>query len=145
MPFSPFSFSVCSYFIPEDGDTEAYLNVFLAPKPRQHGMPPTLGQVKESFPLPGRYHFRFKSPLVPGGDREKGGMAVWMDCVHDSQMIPTWKNSIIAKVSRVAVDDDDDDDDDFPSARAPPPQQQTAPPPPPTSSYGIVGTTLRCL
>lgn len=95
-------------------------------------MPPTLGQVKDSFPLPGRYHFRFKSPLVPGGDREKGGMAVWMDCVHDSQAIPTWRNSIIAKVSRIAVEeDDDDDDDDFPSAPpAIPQQRQTAPPPP---------------
>jgi len=133
IPFSHSSFS--SYFIPEDGDSEYYPNVFLAPKPRQQGMPPTLGQVKDSFPLPGRYHFRFKSPLVPGGDREKGGMAVWMDCVHDSQMIPTWKNSIIAKVSRVAVEEeDDDDDDDFPSSshHAPPPQQQhqAAPPPP---------------
>lgn len=87
-------------------------------------MPPTLGQVKESFPLPGRYHFRFKSPLVPGGDREKGGMAVWMDCVHDSQAIPTWRNSIVAKVSRVAVEEDDDDDDDFPSAAPAPVQQQ---------------------
>lgn len=99
-------------------------------------MPPTLAQVKESFPLPGRYHFRFKSPLVPGGDREKNGMAVWMDCVHDSQAIPTWRNSIIAKVSRVAVEEDDDDDDDFPSSHhhaAPQQQQQqqqhqTAPP-----------------
>lgn len=124
---------VHSYFIPEDGDTESYPNVFLAPKPRQQGMPPSLGQVKESFPLPGRYHFRFKSPLVPGGDREKGGMAVWMDCVHDSQAIPTWRNSIIAKVSRVAVDDDDDDDDDFPSSShgAPPVQQHQAPAPAP--------------
>jgi hypothetical protein len=64
-------------------------------------------------------------------------MAVWMDCVHDSQMIPTWQNSIIAKVARVAVEEeDDDDDDDFATpARAPvlPPKQQTrtAPPPPP--------------
>lgn len=125
--------SCCSYFIPEDGDIEGYPNVFLAPKPRQQGMPPTLAQVRESFPLPGRYHFRFKSPLVPGGDREKGGMAVWMDCVHDSQAIPTWRNSIIAKVSRVAVEEDDDDDDDFPSAAptpVPPKQRQAAPPPP---------------
>lgn len=55
-------------------------------------------------------------------------MAVWMDCVHDSQMIPTWKNTIIAKVSRVAVEDEEDDDDDFP---APTPQQKHVTPPPP--------------
>jgi hypothetical protein len=63
-------------------------------------------------------------------------MAVWMDCVHDSQMIPTWQNSIIAKVSRVAVEEEDDDDDDFgtpaPAPAPVPPKQQTrtAPPPP---------------
>lgn len=93
-------------------------------------MPPTLGQVRESFPLPGRYHFRFKSPLIPGTDRDKGGMAVWMDCVHDSQMIPSWKGTIVAKVTRVAVDDDeDDDDDDFgrPVPVAAPTQQRAAP------------------
>jgi hypothetical protein len=55
-------------------------------------------------------------------------MAVWMDCVHYSQMIPTWKNTIIAKVSRVAVEDEEDDDDDFP---APTPQQKHVTPPPP--------------
>lgn len=59
---------------------------------------------------------------------------MWMDCVHDSQMIPTWQNSIIAKVARVAVEEEDDDDDDFgtPAPAPVPPKQQTrtAPPPP---------------
>lgn len=75
-------------------------------------MPPTLGEVKGAFPLPGHYHFRFKAPLVPGGDREKNGMAVWMDCVDDRQPIPVWQNGIIAKVTRIGLEDDDDDDDD---------------------------------
>jgi hypothetical protein len=101
-----------SYFIPEDGDEETQPNVFLAPKPRQPGTPPTLGQVKFAFPLAGTYHFRFKSPLFPGGDREKGAMAVWMDTTNDQMAVPTWKNSIVAKVTRVNVEDDDDDDDD---------------------------------
>jgi hypothetical protein len=101
-----------SYFIPEDGDEETQPNVFLAPKPRQPGTPPTLGQVKFAFPLPGTYHFRFKSPLFPGADREKGAMAVWMDTTNDQMPVPTWKNSIVAKVTRVNVEDDDDDDDD---------------------------------
>mmetsp|Transcript_18010 Transcript_18010/g.29843 ORF Transcript_18010/g.29843 Transcript_18010/m.29843 type:complete len:241 (-) Transcript_18010:145-867(-) len=101
-------------------------------------MPPTLGQVKSAFPLPGRYHFRFKSPLVPGGDREsKHNISVWMDCVDDRQPIPTWKNSIVAKVTRTSVeeeDDDDDDDEDFrgrtAAPPAPTPQQQHRPAPP---------------
>jgi hypothetical protein len=127
-----------SYFIPEDGDSELQPNVFLAPKPRQSGMPPTLGQVKNAFPLPGRYHFRFKSPLVPGGDHrdsKHSNLAVWMDCVDDRQPIPVFKNSIVAKVTRTSVEEDDDDDEESEeefrrAAAAPPaptPQRQQAP------------------
>jgi hypothetical protein len=100
------------YFIPEDGDEEAHPNVFLAPKPRQPGTPPLLGQVKDSFPLPGHYHFRFKSPLFPGADRDKGAMAVWMDATQDGAPVPTWKNAIIAKVTRLSMEEEDEDDDD---------------------------------
>uniref|UniRef100_A0A7S1Z6D0 DIX domain-containing protein n=1 Tax=Trieres chinensis TaxID=1514140 RepID=A0A7S1Z6D0_TRICV len=98
------------YFLPEDGDTESHPNVFLAPK-SAHGLPPTLGAIKSAFPLPGQYHFRFKSPLVPGGDREKGGLAVWLDCVEDDQPVGVWRNSIIAKVTRISFSDDEDDED----------------------------------
>ncbi|KAG7338337.1 DIX domain containing protein [Nitzschia inconspicua] len=100
------------YFIPEDGDSEMQPNVFLAPKPRHPGAPPTFGQLKDAFPLPGQYHFRFKAPLAPGTDREKGAMAVWMDVVDERQPVPTWQNGIIVKVTRVSMEDDDDDDDD---------------------------------
>jgi len=124
---------VIRYFIPEDGDSETYPNVFLAPKPRQSGLPPTLGEVKHAFPLPGRYHFRFKAPLTLGGDREKNPVAVWMDCVDEKQTIPVWKNTIVAKVTRIGVEEDelDDDDEDFrrpqetPPAAAPTPAAAT--------------------
>jgi hypothetical protein len=131
--------STASYFLPEDGDTELNPNVFLAPKPRQQGAPPTLGEVKHAFPLPGKYHFRFKSALVPGGDREKNCVAVWMDCVDDRQSIPMWRNAVIAKVTRISDEEEDDDDDEeetygsTPSHQshhqAPPPQQQATPAP----------------
>lgn len=131
------SFPITSYFLPEDGDTELNPNVFLAPKPRQQGAPPTLGEVKHAFPLPGKYHFRFKSPLVPGGDREKNCVAVWMDCVDDRQSIPVWRNAIIAKVTRISDQDEDDDDEEEETYRpshqshhqAAPPQQQATPAP----------------
>jgi len=115
--------------------------VFLAPKPRQAGYPPTLAEIKGNFPLPGRYHFRFKAPLVPGSDRDKGAMAVWMDVTDDRKHVPTWKSGIVAKVTRIGVeefDDDDDDDSDFARvaatnpvsnhtpAPAPPPQRQSS-------------------
>jgi hypothetical protein len=143
--------TLCRYFIPEDGDLEMQPNVFLAPKPRHAGSPPSLGQVRDSFPLPGQYHFRFKAPLAPGGDREKGAMAVWMDIVDERQPVPTWKNGIICKVTRVSMEDDDDDDDEdddahhhniaapapVPQQRAPPQQQQPPSRAPPSHASSV--------
>jgi len=103
------------YFIPEDGDTEEHPNIYLMPKPTQSGFSPRLGDIKDSFPVPGNYHFRFKSPLIPGTDREKGAISVWMDCVDDDQHVGVWRNTIFAKVTRINMNDDYDDydDDDF--------------------------------
>ncbi|KAL3907592.1 MAG: hypothetical protein SGARI_003465, partial [Bacillariaceae sp.] len=131
------------YFIPEDGDLESQPNVFLAPKPRHAGAPPSLGQVKDSFPLPGQYHFRFKAPLAPGGDREKGAMAVWMDMVDERQPVPTWKNGIVVKATRISMEDDEDDDDDDHHHHAPAPQRQPAPAParaPPSHASSVAST-----
>lgn len=141
--FDSFILVVPSYFLPEDGDDEMYPNVFLAAKSRHPGVPPSLAQIRVAFPLPGRYHFRFKSPLVPGGDRDKDAMAVWMDCVKENAPVPTWRNSIVAKVTRTGVEDDEEDDDDFvsgggagqtpsiPHAHSAPPRTAAAPAPPP--------------
>ena len=134
------------YFIPEDGDLEMQPNVFLAPKPRHAGSPPSLGQVKDSFPLPGQYHFRFKAPLTPGGDRDKGAMAVWMDIVDDREPVPTWKNGIVCKVTRVSMEDDEDDDDDddhhhnHVAAPAPAPQRQQPARAPPSHANSVAST-----
>lgn len=34
-----------------------------------------------------------------------------MDCVNESEPVPVWQNSIVAKVTRISVDDDDYDED----------------------------------
>lgn len=98
--------STIKYFLPEDGDNEENPNVFLAPKPSRPGYPPLLGQIKDTFPLPGSYHFRFKTALVPGTDRDKHAVAVWMDCVDDSKPVPVWQNSIVAKVTRLGFEEE---------------------------------------
>lgn len=95
------------YFLPEDGDVEATPNVFLGPAPARPGYPPLLGQVRGGFPLPGCYHFRFKTALVPGSDHDKNAMAVWMDCVDDQAPVPVWRGAIIAKVNRLSLDDEE--------------------------------------
>lgn len=82
---------------------------------------------------------------MPGGDRDKDGMAVWMDCVKDNQPVPTWRNTIVAKVTRTGVEDEEEDDDDFvnggaaavhhhQSQSAPPPRAAPAPAPPQQSA-----------
>lgn len=99
------------YFIPEDGDSEDHPNIFLMSKPTQSGFSPRLKDVKDSFPMPGRYHFRFKTPLIPGTDREKNAVAVWMDCVDDNQHVGVWRNTIFAKVTRISMEDEEEDYD----------------------------------
>ena len=77
-------------------------------KPTQSGFSPRLRDIKESFPMPGNYHFRFKAPLIPGSDREKGSFAVWMDCPHDDQHVGVWRNTIFAKVTRINMEERED-------------------------------------
>lgn len=96
------------YFIPEDGDLEYQPNVFLAPRSAQ---PLTLGSIKHAFPLPGRYHFRFKTSLAPNSDPKQ--FAVWMDVTDDRQPVPLYgRSQIVAKVTRIGVEEDEDDEDD---------------------------------
>lgn len=124
-----------SYFIPEDGDSEDHPNIFLTSKSVQSGFSPRLKDIKHSFPMPGNYHFRFKTSLIPGTDREKSAVAVWMDCVDDNQHVGVWRGTVFAKVTRINMDDDDDDYE-FQARSAPVSapapaqrQQQTAPAP----------------
>jgi len=81
----------------------------MLPKSTQSGFSPRLGDVKDAFPMPGKYHFRFKSSLIPGTDREKGAIAVWMDCIDDDQRVGVWRNGIFAKVTRLSMHDEEDD------------------------------------
>jgi len=112
------------YFVPEDGDTEQYPNVYLAPKNPYVGRPPTLGQIKASFPLPGEYHFRFKAPLVPGSDHSPNAVSVWMDCIDVDQPVNVWRNGIVAKVTRISMNNVK-----FNYTVKKPQQQQHRPPP----------------
>ena len=79
------------------------------PKSQNSGFSPRLREVKDNFPMPGIYHFRFKAPLIPGSDREKNAVSVWMDCVDDDQHVGVWRNTIVAKVTRINMEEDDDD------------------------------------
>ena len=85
------------YFIPEDGDDQAHPNVF-----KVSGCASvktlTLGELKEAFPVSGKYHFRFLQQL--GGTK----MTVWMDAIDESELVPYGdEGQVFAKVSRIGV------------------------------------------
>ena len=66
--------------------------------------------------MKGNFHFRFKSSLIPGGETYGKGndMAVWMDCVDNAKPVPYWRNTIIAKVTRISMDYVGDEEDELP-------------------------------
>ncbi|ETI45749.1 hypothetical protein, variant 1 [Phytophthora nicotianae CJ01A1] len=78
-----------NYFVPEDGDSSDHLNV--VPLPRVEQL--RLQHVKKSFPLPGDFHFRFKTAFE--------GTYVWLDVVNDADPVPDFNGLVICKISRV--------------------------------------------
>ena len=81
------------YFIPADGDKEEYPNAF---KLRGSYTSLTIRQIKNAFPLPGTYYFRFKIRV--------GSSYAWMDPKHDDDIVPLYDDTIIAKVLRIHCD-----------------------------------------
>jgi len=78
------------YHIPSDLDDESHPNVFYV-QPQSGTL--TLGDVRNSFPLPGQYHFRFKTNFK--------STFVWKDTQKDSDKIPSHDGKFVAKISRL--------------------------------------------
>ena len=84
------------YFIPEDGDDQLHPNVFKV-NGCENVAGLTLGHIKKSFPVAGKYHFRFLQELG-------GTVKVWMDCINETEIVPhSVDNEVFAKVSRIGV------------------------------------------
>ena len=79
------------YFVPEDKDDYEKLNLYMVYKDID-----TLryNDIKDNFPLPGSYYFRFKFKL--------NNQEVWIDITNPNVQIPRFENKIIAKVSRIS-------------------------------------------
>lgn len=84
--------TIVRYFVPEDKDTEDKPNAFIINKPQDQLR---LKDLRESFPLPGEYHFRFKFQLNPK-------KAVWLDFNREESAMPCFNKQIIIKVSRIS-------------------------------------------
>ena len=79
------------YFIPEDKDSIEKMNIFMIPKDYKNLR---LNDIKENFPLPGNYYFRFKF--------EFNGKEVWIDFNNPNGNLPKFEGKIIMKVQRIA-------------------------------------------
>ena len=89
----PMSTFVC-YHLPSDRDDPEHPNAFQINKPVEDV---TLQDVKDNFPLPGNYHFRFR---VRMGDSNN---SYWMDITDGSRIVPAFgPRRIIAKVLRLS-------------------------------------------
>mmetsp|Transcript_12401 Transcript_12401/g.25711 ORF Transcript_12401/g.25711 Transcript_12401/m.25711 type:complete len:185 (-) Transcript_12401:58-612(-) len=81
------------YHIPEDKDEADIPNAFPVLKP---GGDVRLQDIRAKFPLPGKYHFRFKMRL---GD---SAAALWMDVTNEDMQVPMFDGKIVAKVIRLS-------------------------------------------
>ena len=79
------------YFVPEDNENETKMNLFIVYKDYKELR---LKDIKDSFPLPGEYHFRFKFEF-----QEK---SVWIDFNNPNAVLPRYNGKIIMKVSRLS-------------------------------------------
>eukprot|EP00933_Yihiella_yeosuensis_P052080 TRINITY_DN5006_c1_g1_i1.p1 TRINITY_DN5006_c1_g1~~TRINITY_DN5006_c1_g1_i1.p1 ORF type:complete len:364 (+),score=96.90 TRINITY_DN5006_c1_g1_i1:107-1198(+) len=75
----------------QNSEEDRELAVFMLPL---DGQPSVTGaMVRASFPLPGRYHFRFKAPTSDGSF---GGF-VWIDLATDLDLVPVYYGNICLK------------------------------------------------
>ena len=77
--------------MPEDAESEEQLNCFIIGKPAESI---TLGQIKQDFPLPGNYHFRFLYTY------QSNSCKVWLDLPSNDSIVPLFDGEIRVKATR---------------------------------------------
>eukprot|EP00446_Apocalathium_sp_SHHI-4_P016382 CAMPEP_0177196122 /NCGR_PEP_ID=MMETSP0367-20130122/23877_1 /TAXON_ID=447022 ORGANISM="Scrippsiella hangoei-like, Strain SHHI-4" /NCGR_SAMPLE_ID=MMETSP0367 /ASSEMBLY_ACC=CAM_ASM_000362 /LENGTH=446 /DNA_ID=CAMNT_0018644193 /DNA_START=130 /DNA_END=1471 /DNA_ORIENTATION=- len=96
LPESPI---LVRYEVQNGDDSDREGAVFPLP-PAASGI--TLGHLRSHFPVPGRFHFRFKAPSPDGSF---GGM-VWADLMADVDSVPIFRGEICLKALSIPDDAD---------------------------------------
>eukprot|EP00444_Apocalathium_aciculiferum_P034561 CAMPEP_0183485302 /NCGR_PEP_ID=MMETSP0370-20130417/179358_1 /TAXON_ID=268820 /ORGANISM="Peridinium aciculiferum, Strain PAER-2" /LENGTH=478 /DNA_ID=CAMNT_0025678605 /DNA_START=113 /DNA_END=1550 /DNA_ORIENTATION=+ len=96
LPESPM---LVRYEVQNGDDSDREGAVFPLP-PAASGI--TLGHLRSHFPVPGRFHFRFKAPSPDGSF---GGM-VWADLMADVDSVPIFRGEICLKALSIPDDAD---------------------------------------
>jgi len=115
--------SLVCYHLPSDRDDPEHPNVYQINKPVEDV---TLQDIKNNFPLPGNYHFRFKA-----GESHS---PYWIDVTDMNKVVPSFgpRRTIVAKVLRLSWQTEKQPT--VVTAVAPPPR--SSPPPPAKVSIG---------
>ena len=79
------------YFVPEDAESGKQLNCFIVRRPIESI---TLGMIREDFPLPGDYHFRFHYAY------QSSNCKVWLDLPSEDNKVPLIEGEIRVKATR---------------------------------------------
>ncbi|CAM9474318.1 unnamed protein product, partial [Scytosiphon promiscuus] len=82
------------YYIPSDGDDPSHPNVFQLPSGLVGSGSVRCGDVERHFPLPGRYHFRFKKKFRDA--------FVWVDMADPASAVPSCDGVFTAKITRLS-------------------------------------------
>ncbi|CAM9739588.1 unnamed protein product, partial [Ectocarpus sp. 12 AP-2014] len=102
------------YFVPADGDDPSHPNVFQLPSGLVGSGSVRCGDVERHFPLPGRYHFRFKKKFRDA--------FVWVDMADPGAAVPSCDGVFTAKITRLS--------DGRGGGGVPPGRGEAMPPPP---------------
>lgn len=90
--------TIVYYYIPEDKEDQEKLNAFIIYKESETIR---IDDIKENFPLPGEYYYRFKFKFQ--------NKNVWIDFNNPDATLPKFENKIIMKVSRITWGDQEED------------------------------------
>ena len=85
------SFTMIYYWVPEDNDDPEEPNAFGISKAMDQI---SIKDIREAFPLVGKYHFRFKNLMNKA--------IVWMDLNSDDCIALSFQNRIIVKATRIS-------------------------------------------
>ena len=79
------------YYCPEDAESGKQLNCFLVRKATESI---TLADIRQDFPLPGEYHFRFHYSY------QSSNCKVWLDLPSENSIVPLIEGEIRIKATR---------------------------------------------
>lgn len=84
------SFTLIYYYIPEDGETQTDLNTYGIPKSKDQV---TLKDIKNTFPLRGKYTFRFLTKYNKSN--------IFVDVLSEDENVPFAEKKVIVKANRI--------------------------------------------